>query len=157
MVTINLICVGNIKEKYFTDAFAEYAKRLTKFCKLNVTEVAEHKLTGKATDGNILQVKEKEGEKILQKISGQVVLLDVLGKQLSSPQLADKLESFAMTNSTISFVIGGSYGVSDAVKSKADFLLSFSPMTFPHQLMRVVLAEQLYRAFTINNNILYHK
>lgn len=157
MVTINIICVGNIKEKYYADAFAEYAKRLSKFCKLNVTEVAEHKLTGKITDGNILQVKEKEGEKILQKLSGQVVLLDVLGRHLTSEELAQKIESWTMTNSTISFVIGGSYGVSDAVKNKADYLLSFSKMTFPHQLMRVVLGEQLYRAFTINNNILYHK
>lgn len=157
MVTVHLICVGNLKEKYLKNALAEYEKRLGRFCKFNLIELPEHKVLGKLNDSLILQIKQAEGTKILEKVQGYVVLLEVLGKQLTSPQLAKKIEEISFTESTISFVIGGSYGVSDEVKQNANLLLSFSKMTFPHQLMRVIAIEQIYRAFTILNNMPYHK
>lgn len=150
---VNIVAVGKIKEKFFTDAIAEYAKRLSKFCDFNIIEVDES-----SNITNIELKKEKEGELLLSKAKGYIIALDGSGKLLSSEDLAELLKT-NMTNgeSEFSFVIGGSNGLSDLVKTKANKIVSFGKITFPHQLFRVVLSEQIYRAFTINNHINYHK
>lgn len=153
-MNINIICIGKIKESFYRDAVAEYAKRLTRFCKFNIVELAESRLEG----NEINKVKLNEGKSILSKLKGYVIILDLGGNMLSSPDLADKIDSLQSGGvSEISFVIGGSYGLSDEVKQKADFSLCFGKMTYPHQLMRVILSEQIYRAFMINSNSEYHK
>ncbi len=144
MLTVKLICVGNLKEKYWRDAFAEYEKRLSRFCRFEFSEIGESN-------------PEKEGNEILKKISGYTVALCVEGKEIPSEELAKLIEKKSFDYSKITFIIGGSDGLLEKVKTAADFKLSFSPMTFPHQLMRVIFVEQLYRAFTITNNITYHK
>ncbi len=150
---VNIVAVGKIKEKFFTDAISEYAKRLSKFCDFNIIEVDES-----SNITNIELKKEKEGELLLSKAKGYIIALDGGGKLLSSEDLAELLKT-NMTNgeSEFSFVIGGSNGLSDLVKTKANKIVSFGKITFPHQLFRVVLSEQIYRAFTINNHINYHK
>lgn len=153
-MNINIICIGKIKESFYRDAVAEYAKRLTRFCKFNIVELAESRLEG----NDINKVKLNEGKSILSKLKGYVIILDLGGNMLSSPDLAEKIDSLQSGGvSEISFVIGGSYGLSDEVKQKADFSLCFGKMTYPHQLMRVILSEQIYRAFMINSNSEYHK
>lgn len=152
MLKINIVCVGNLKDKFFIDACGEYKKRLSRFCELSIRELKEY-----TNFDNEEQTKQAEGEEILKHVSGFVVLADVKGKSLSSEQLADFMQKQTMVSSEITFVIGGSYGVSEQVKNRADFKLSLSAMTFPHRLFRVMLLEQVYRAFTINNNIKYHK
>ena len=157
---ISLITVGKIKEKYFTDAIAEYAKRLSRYCKLEIIEVADEKTPDSASEALENQIKEKEGERILSKVpdSAYVVALAIEGKQLSSEDLADKMEKWNVNGiSHLVFIIGGSLGLTPKVLNRADFKLSFSKMTFPHQLMRVVLLEQIYRSFRIRNNEPYHK
>ena len=157
---ITLITVGKIKEKYFTDAIAEYAKRLSRYCKLEIIEVADEKTPDSASEALENQIKEKEGERILSKVpdSAYVVALAIEGKQLSSEDLADKMEKWNVGGiSHLVFIIGGSLGLTPKVLNRADFKLSFSKMTFPHQLMRVVLLEQIYRSFRIRNNEPYHK
>ena len=157
---ITLITVGKIKEKYFTDAIAEYAKRLSRYCKLEIVEVADEKTPDGASESLENQIKEKEGERILSKIpdSAYVVALAIEGKQLDSEELADKMEKWNVNGvSHLVFIIGGSLGLTPKVLNRADFKLSFSKMTFPHQLMRVVLLEQVYRSFRIRNNEPYHK
>lgn len=157
---ITLITVGKIKEKYFTDAIAEYSKRLSRYCKLEIVEVTDEKTPDGASEGLENQIKEKEGERILAKIpdGSYVVALAIEGKQLSSEELADKMEKWnVMGVSHLVFIIGGSLGLTPKVLSRADFKLSFSPMTFPHQLMRVILLEQIYRSFRIRNHEPYHK
>lgn len=150
---INIVCVGKIKEKFFTDAIGEYEKRLSRFCTLNIIEVPE---ATKFT--NLDQKSEAEGELLLSKATGVIVALDGSGKMLSSSEIADFIEEKKVSgHSVISFIIGGSNGLSKAVKNKADLLLSFGKITFPHQLFRVVLAEQIYRAFTIIDGLPYHK
>lgn len=144
MLTVNLVCVGDLKEKYLKEACNEYIKRLSRFCKLNIIEVAE-------------STKEKEKEFILKKIEGYVVTLCVEGRQLSSGSFSEFIEKTSLISSKITFVIGGSEGLDEEIKNKSNFKFSFSEMTFPHQLMRVIFLEQLYRSFTINNNITYHK
>lgn len=158
-MNINIIAVGKIKEKYFTAAINEYSKRLSRFVKLNVTEVADEKIPDRASDKEIEQIKEKEGGKILAKIpqGSYVITLCIEGEELSSEELAEKVAAVSMTNSSVTFIIGGSLGLSDKVKSASQLRLSFGRMTLPHQLMRVVLLEQIYRAFKINNNESYHK
>lgn len=158
-MNINIIAVGKIKEKYFTAAINEYSKRLSRFVKLNVTEVADEKIPDRASDKEIEQIKEKEGEKILAKIpqGSYVITLCIEGEELSSEELAEKVAAVSMTNSSVTFIIGGSLGLLDKVKSASQLRLSFGRMTLPHQLMRVVLLEQIYRAFKINNNESYHK
>lgn len=158
-MNINIIAVGKIKEKYFTAAINEYSKRLSRFVKLNVTEVADEKIPDRASDKEIEQIKEKEGGKILDKIpqGSYVITLCIEGEELSSEELAEKVAAVSMTNSSVTFIIGGSLGLSDKVKSASQLRLSFGRMTLPHQLMRVVLMEQIYRAFKINNNESYHK
>ena len=157
---ITLITVGKIKEKYFTDAIAEYAKRLSRYCKLEIVEVADEKTPDGASEALENQIKEKEGERILSKISdgAYVVALAIDGKHMSSEELADKMEKWNVGGiSHLVFIIGGSLGLASKVLNRADFKLSFSKMTFPHQLMRVVLLEQIYRSFRIRNNEPYHK
>ncbi len=157
---ITLVTVGKIKEKYFTDAIAEYAKRLSRYCKLEIVEVADEKTPDGASEALEAQIKEKEGERILSKIAdgAYVVALAIDGKQLSSEELAEKMEKWNVSGiSHMVFIIGGSLGLTPKVLNRADFKLSFSKMTFPHQLMRVVLLEQIYRSFRIRNNEPYHK
>lgn len=150
MITIEIIAVGKIKEKYFCGAIAEYAKRLGRYCRFIVTELADYPDTPD-------EIK-REGDLILPKIKGFCVALCIEGKQFSSEQLADFIAEKSVCGiSRITFVIGGSRGLDDRVKNRADLKLSFSKMTFPHKLMRVILSEQLYRAFKIINNENYHK
>ena len=151
-MTINLICVGNLKETFSKQEQEEYLKRLSAFCKVNVIEIKEQNQFE-----NSSVTLEKEGEEILKKLKGYVILCDIKGKELSSPALAEKLENLMQTNSEISFVVGGSYGVCEKVKSLSKEKISFSPMTFPHNLFRIMLLEQVYRAFTILNGKTYHK
>ena len=158
-MNINIISVGKIKEKYFTAAIDEYVKRLSRFVKLNITEVQDEKIPDNASGKEMELVKEKEGAKILAKLpqNSFVVTLCIEGKELSSEELAKKISDISMTSSNITFIIGGSLGLADTVKEKSALRLSFGRMTLPHQLMRVVLLEQIYRAFKINNNESYHK
>ncbi len=161
MLKINIICIGKIKEKYFTDAIAEYSKRLTAFCKFNITELNEERIRSNSPNASqIAGVLEAEGKRILQKIgaSDYVAAMCIEGKMLSSEQLSRTLDNVAVIGkSTVDFIIGGSYGLSDEVKSRADLRLSMSRMTFPHQMARMILSEQIYRAFEISTNGKYHK
>ena len=157
---ITLITVGKIKEKYFTDAIAEYSKRLSRYCKLEIVEVPDEKTPDGASEALENQIKEKEGEKILSKIAdgAYVVALAIEGKHMDSEELAEKMEKWNVSGiSHLVFIIGGSLGLASKVLNRADFKLSFSKMTFPHQLMRVILLEQIYRSFRIRNHEPYHK
>ena len=150
---VNIVCVGKIKEKFFTEAILEYQKRLSRFCTFKIIEVDEA-----SKIENLDKKSELEGELLLAKCSGVIVALDGAGKLLSSPEIADYIKKKEVNGtSEISFVIGGSNGLSKAVLSKADLVLSFGKITFPHQLFRVVLSEQIYRAFTIISGLPYHK
>ncbi|MBR5152322.1 MAG: 23S rRNA (pseudouridine(1915)-N(3))-methyltransferase RlmH [Clostridia bacterium] len=160
MTTITVITVGKIKEKYFTDAIKEYQKRLSRYCKLCLIEVPDEPTPDSPSPREKEQVLEKEGDRILKKIpdSAHVTALCIEGTQMSSEKLAENLDTLASSGvSHRVFIIGGSMGLSDAVKARANLKLSFSPMTFPHQLMRVILLEQIYRAFTISAGTKYHK
>lgn len=159
MLSVNLICIGNLKEKFFADAVNEYKKRLGRYCKFNIIELPEEKLNDQETKAQIDKTLFKEGERILSKIgkTDYVVAMCIEGKILSSEELATKLSDISMSSGVVDFVIGGSWGLSDDVKRRADFKLSVSKMTFPHQLFRVMLSEQIYRAFSINQNAKYHK
>ncbi len=159
MLNIKIICVGKFKEKYWEAASAEYMKRLGAYCSVSVTEVKEEKLPAHASRADEENVIIKEGKSILDKIgSGDyVVALDIGGRELSSEELAAKIAQISFTNSTIVFVIGGSLGLSKEVKSRAAMRLSFGKITLPHQLARIVLLEQIYRAFKINAGETYHK
>lgn len=157
---ITVISVGKIKEKYFTGAIEEYAKRLSRYCKLDLIEVPDEKTPDGASEGLELQIKEKEGERILQKIpdGAFVVVLAIDGRMLDSEELACQMERWNVGGiSHIVFLIGGSLGLAPTVLKRADYQLSFSKMTFPHQLMRVILLEQIYRSFRIRNHEPYHK
>lgn len=158
-MNISIICVGKVKEKYFTAAADEYKKRLSRFTKLEIIEVPDEKIPDNASEKEIENIKNKEGLAILSKLknSGSVIALCIEGKELTSEQLAEQTERFLMNGSNLYFIIGGSLGLSDEVKKRADLKLSFGKMTLPHQLMRVVLIEQIYRAFKINHNESYHK
>lgn len=159
MLNVNIICVGNLKEKFFTDAVSEYSKRLSRYCRFSVIELPEEKTTDQSTPAVIEKTLSKEGERILSKIgkSDYVVAMCIEGKIISSEELSQKLEDISMLSGTVDFIIGGSWGLSDDVKRRADMKLSVSKMTFPHQLFRVMLCEQIYRAFTISANAKYHK
>ena len=157
-MNIDIIAVGKIKEKYFSQAVEEYQKRLSRFVKFTVTEIPDEKIPDNASEKIMTQILEKEGEKILSKIKdGFVVALCIEGKQLDSEEIAAFLEKTSLSNSRITFIIGGSLGLSDAVKQRAGLKLSFGKVTLPHQIMRVVLSEQIYRGFKILNNETYHK
>lgn len=150
---IKLITVGYIKEKYLQDAIDEYKKRISKYTKIEIIEVKDEGLVEPQKSISL------EEEKILKHISDKdyIVTLEIEGKQLSSEELAEKLDKIQLESSTITFIIGGSYGLSQNIKDKAKLHLSFSKMTFPHQLFRVLLLEQIYRSYKINNNESYHK
>ena len=157
---ITCVVVGKIKEKYFTDAIKEYSKRLSRYCKLEIVELADEKTPDGASEAEELAIREKEGERILKalKDDAYVIALAIEGKMLDSVELSKKMESLGISGTShIAFVIGGSLGLAPAVMKRADYALSFSRMTFPHQLMRVVLLEQLYRSYRIMKNEPYHK
>lgn len=157
---ITIVCVGKIKEKFYRDALAEYTKRLSRYCSLLITEVADEKTKEQASDVECAIIKDREGERILKSIreDGYVITLAIDGKNLDSVELSKKIENLALTGkSNLYFVIGGSLGLSDEVMKRADYKLSFSRMTFPHQLMRVILLEQIYRSYRIINHEPYHK
>ena len=157
---ITVIAVGKIKEKYFNGAIEEYAKRLGRYCRLEIVEVADEKTPDGAGEALELQIKRKEGERILQKLpeNAFVVALDIDGKALDSEELAAQMERWNVNGiSHLVFLIGGSLGLAPEVLARADYRLSFSRMTFPHQLMRVILLEQIYRSFRIRNHEPYHK
>lgn len=155
MISINIICVGNLKEKFWKDASAEYEKRLSKFCKLNIVELAEqNKFDDKY---RTLQI---EGQDILKRVEeggGKTFLLAVNGKERTSEEFADLIIETAMTNSKINFVIGGSYGTSEEVNKAINDKISFGKATYPHNLARIILLEQIYRAFMLNSGGKYHK
>ena len=160
MMNIMVLCVGKLKEKYWTDAVCEYAKRLSPYCTLKIDEVKEARLPDNAGPAEEEAVKEAEGREILRRIDrdAYVISLEIKGKELSSEQLAAHVQELGVSGrSTVVFIIGGSLGLSPAVSARADMKLSFSPMTFPHQMMRVILLEQIYRAFKINRGEKYHK
>ena len=157
---INIVCVGKIKEKYLKLGIDEFKKRLSKYCKLEIIELEDEKAPENLSDKEMLIIKEKEGKKILSKIkdNSYVIALAIDGKNLSSEELAQTINKLGVRGvSNITFVIGGSLGLLDEVLSRADYKLSFSKMTFPHQLMRLILLEQVYRAYRINNGEPYHK
>ena len=155
-----MITVGKIKEKYLEDAIAEYSKRLSRYCKLEIIQVADEKTPDRASEVVETQIKDKEGERILSHIkdTAYVVALAIEGKMISSEELAELIDGLGVRGeSHIQFVIGGSLGLSKKVLERADYKLSFSRMTFPHQLMRVILLEQIYRSYRIVNGEPYHK
>lgn len=160
MLHINIVCVGKIKENFLKSAIDEYSKRLGKYCNLNIIELVDEKIPNNASEKEQLIVKEKEGQNILNNIKkdSYIICLDLKGKQYTSEEFSEKLENISLNyNSSITFVIGGSLGISNSVLSVANELISFSKMTFPHQLFRVFLLEQIYRGFKIINNETYHK
>ena len=157
---ITIITVGKLKEKYLKDAISEYSKRLSRYCKLEVIEVADEKTPDQAGEGMETMIREKEAERILKYIreDAYVVTLEIKGKQLTSEELAEKIDCLGVQGkSHIQFVIGGSIGLGGTVLNRSDYALSFSRMTFPHQLMRVILLEQIYRSYRIINGEPYHK
>ncbi|MBQ1171222.1 MAG: 23S rRNA (pseudouridine(1915)-N(3))-methyltransferase RlmH [Lachnospiraceae bacterium] len=157
---ITIISVGKIKEKFYREAVAEYAKRLSSYCKFQIIELADEKTPENASFELENQIKDKEGERILKSVDekGYLIALAIEGKKFDSVQFSNRLEKLMINgNSHIQFVIGGSLGLSENVLKKADDKISFSDMTFPHQLMRVILSEQIYRAFRIMNHEPYHK
>lgn len=159
-VKITLITVGKIKEKYLKDAIAEYSKRLSRYCKLEIVEVADEKTPDQASEAVEEGIRDKEGERILKQIRDDmyVITLEIEGKMLTSEEFAGKIEQLGIQGtSIIAFVIGGSIGLGKEVLKRSDYALSFSKMTFPHQLMRVILLEQIYRGYRIINGEPYHK
>jgi len=157
---ITLITVGKIKEKYWKDAIAEYSKRLSRYCKLEILEVADEKTPDNASQAIEYRIREKEGGRILKLVKEDtyVIALAVEGNRLSSEELAAKIDRLLVSgDSHITFIIGGSIGISADVMKRADYILSFSDMTFPHQMMRVVLLEQIYRSCRIICKEPYHK
>ena len=152
-----IVAVGKIKENYLREALAEYAKRISRFAAVEVVEVDECLSRGAQNEKEIERVKRAEGEVILSKLEGYVIVMDIDGKLLSSEQLSERIAEQKQFNSTFTFVVGGSNGLSDEVKSRADLRCSFGKITLPHQLFRVILLEQLYRACCIEGNVPYHK
>lgn len=160
MQKVTLICVGKLKEKLYAQATAEYAKRLSRFCKLEIVELPESRLSDSPSPAEISQALTAEAALIEAKLpkGSALVAMCIEGEELSSPQLAEKMRQFAVSGvSNLTFLIGGSVGLSPAIKAQADFRLSMSPMTFPHHLARVMLLEQIYRAYQINAGTKYHK
>ncbi|WP_067727820.1 23S rRNA (pseudouridine(1915)-N(3))-methyltransferase RlmH [Oceanobacillus damuensis] len=157
---ITIVSVGKLKEKYLKQGIQEYMKRLGAYAKVDIIEVADEKAPENMSEADMQEVKRKEGDKILSHISNDtyVITLEINGKMLSSEQLAAKMDELATYGkSKLAFVIGGSLGISESVQKRSDFALSFSKMTFPHQVMRLILLEQVYRGFRINRGEPYHK
>jgi 23S rRNA (pseudouridine1915-N3)-methyltransferase len=157
---VTLICVGKLKEKYLTQGVEEYVKRLSRYCSLEIIELADEKTPDNASSVVEDMIKKKEGERILKALKDEsyCIALAIEGAMLTSTELAEKIDTLGVTGTShISFIIGGSLGISDEVLKRADYKLSFSKMTFPHQLMRMILLEQVYRAYRIIHNQPYHK
>ena len=157
---IKIVTVGKIKEKYLNDGIAEYAKRLSRYCKLEIVEVADEKTPDNASDTVEDAIRDKEGERILKYIKedAYVITLEIAGKMLTSEEMAEKIEKLGVQGTShIIFIIGGSIGLGKEILKRSDYALSFSKMTFPHQLMRVILLEQIYRSYRIINHEPYHK
>lgn len=159
MIGVNIICVGRLKESYLRDGCAEYIKRLSAFAKVQVIEIAEERCSDNPSDSEIKSVIEKEGNRIIAKIpkASCVIPLCIEGKEYSSPDFSAEIEKLSMNFSSLTFIIGGSFGLSDEIKNLGKMRLSFGKMTLPHQLARMVLLEQIYRAFSIINHSKYHK
>ncbi len=158
MIHINIFCIGKIKEQFIRDAINEYSKRLSKYCVLNIIELPDKKIPDKLNASIEKQIIDSESNEIISRFykSDYKICLDLSGKEYSSPEFASKLNTLKLTQSEISFIIGGSLGVNNELKSLCNEKICFSRMTFPHQLMRVFLLEQIFRAFKINNNEKYH-
>lgn len=156
MIKINLITIGDIKEDYLRQAIQEYSKRISRFAELRIVELKENNPQSNNSK-DIETALEKDAQNIEKHLKGYAICLDINTNQLSSEQFAEKIKNLALKTSEISFIIGASNGIAERIKQRCNEKLSFSKMTFPHQLMRVIFLEQLYRAFTINNNIAYHK
>ena len=157
---ITLLTVGKIKEKYLKDAIVEYSKRLSKYCKLEIIEVADEKTPDNASEVVENVIRDKEGERLLKYVKDDtfVITLEIKGKMMTSEELAEKIDTLGIRGvSHIMFIIGGSIGLGEDVIKRSDFALSFSKMTFPHQLMRVILLEQIYRSYRIISGEPYHK
>ena len=160
LMKITLITVGKIKEKYLKDAIAEYSKRLSRYCKLEIVEVADEKTPDNASDTVEDAIRDKEGERILKYIKedAYVITLEIAGKMLTSEEMAEKIDKLGVQGTShIIFIIGGSIGLGREILKRSDYALSFSKMTFPHQLMRVILLEQIYRSYRIIQGEPYHK
>lgn len=157
MINIKIACVGNVKEKYFRDALEEYYKRLTRYVNFKVVEVKEESVPKGASAAEIEKIKDTESDRLLAQCDGYVILLTPTGKSFSSPDFAKHLKKLEDSFSSITFIIGGSYGVNQKVIDKANLCIKFGDFTYPHQLFRVMLSEQIYRAYTIINNVTYHK
>ncbi|MCI7084669.1 MAG: 23S rRNA (pseudouridine(1915)-N(3))-methyltransferase RlmH [bacterium] len=160
MLNISLICIGNLKEKYWAQAVEEYSKRLSAFCRFSVIQLNEERISNNPSPGEIDRILNAEGKRILEKIpkNSYVISMCIEGKQISSNELSQKIEDISLSGkSSLCFIIGGSRGLSQQVKQRSDFKLSMSKMTFPHQMARVILCEQIYRAFEISSNGKYHK
>ena len=159
MIHINIICIGKLKEKYLKDSIDEYSKRLSKYCKLNIIELQDESLPNKINYSIIQEIKDKECEEILENIrnTSYVIALDLKGKEFSSEDFSKKIQNISVKGySDITFIIGGTLGLNDIVLKNSNELICFSKMTFPHQLIRVFLLEQIFRAFKIANNETYH-
>ena len=159
MININIICIGKLKEKYLKDAAMEYSKRLSKYCKLTITELSDEKLPNKINGSIINNIKNEECAKILNNIKkdSYIISLDLKGKEFTSEEFSKKIDTIGVNGySTITFIIGGTLGLTNEVLKKSNELICFSKMTFPHQLIRVFLLEQLFRGFKILNNETYH-
>lgn len=159
MIHIEIICVGKIKETFFKDAILEYSKRLSKFCKLNIIELPDEKIPDKCSELTEVQIKQKESNNIISHIKkdSYCIALDLNGKEFSSIDLSQKLNNLSLKTSLVTFIIGGSLGLSPNVISYCDESICFSKLTFPHNLFRIILLEQIYRSFKIINNETYHK
>lgn len=159
MLSINIICIGKIKEQYLKDAINEYSKRLSRYCKLNIIELPDEKIPDKLNDSLSNEIKSKECNNIINHIKkdSYVIALDLKGKQFTSEEFSLNLDNLSMETSNISFIIGGSLGLNEEVLSRCNQKICFSKMTFPHQLIRIFLLEQIFRAFKISNGETYHR
>lgn len=159
MINIKLVVVGKLKEKFHKEEVNEYLKRLSKYSKVQIIEVEEEKIKDNSSLKENEQILQREGNNILRYIKDNefVFLLDLHGKEISSEEFANKIDQLMINYSTINFVIGGSLGVSEDLRKRSNFKLKLSPMTFTHQMTRIIILEQIYRAFKINNNEVYHK
>lgn len=159
MLNINIICIGKIKEQYLKSAIDEYSKRLSRYCKLNILELPDEKIPDKLNDNLSIEIKTKECNNIINhlKKDSYVIALDLTGNELSSEEFSKTIENISMENSSITFIIGGSLGLTKELLNKCNKKICFSKMTFPHQLIRVFLLEQIFRAFKISNNETYHR
>lgn len=159
MLTIDIICIGKLKEKYLKEAIAEYEKRLSRYCKIHILELPDEKIPEKLNPSLINEIKEKECNSILSHVKkdSYIICLDLKGKEFSSEEFSKQIENLSMQTSHITFIIGGSLGLTDNLLKTAHLKICFSKMTFPHQLIRIFLAEQIFRAFKIANGETYHR